>query len=118
MRIMAVYFWSANPVENDRMCTFIVLLGSRCEGDNGTTHGNRVISCHTGKIESIDGRTKENFVQLLALGKWTREQKEHASLVILGCGVQGRAHLDVFSQLFTWNKVGDVVSIANASSLV
>ncbi|CAF1009340.1 unnamed protein product [Rotaria sordida] len=38
--------------------------------------------------------------QLLAFKKWKNEQKENAILTILGCGVQGRAHLDVFTQLF------------------
>ncbi|CAF1370517.1 unnamed protein product [Rotaria sordida] len=43
--------------------------------------------------------------QLLAFKKWKNEQKENAILTILGCSVQGRAHLDVFTQLFKWNKI-------------
>ncbi len=45
-----------------------------------------------------------NF-QLLVFSKWRTDEKENAILTILGCGVQGQAHLDVFTELFKWNKV-------------
>ncbi|CAF2528391.1 unnamed protein product [Rotaria sp. Silwood2] len=43
--------------------------------------------------------------QLLGFKKWDNDQKQNATLTILGCGVQGRAHLDVFTELFKWNKI-------------
>ncbi|CAF0805750.1 unnamed protein product [Adineta ricciae] len=43
--------------------------------------------------------------QLLAFSKWTDDKKNHACLTIIGCSVQGHAHLEVFTQLFKWNKV-------------
>ncbi|UJR14754.1 hypothetical protein I4U23_001744 [Adineta vaga] len=43
--------------------------------------------------------------QLLTLSKWTDDQKKNACLTIIGCSVQGNAHLKVFTQLYKWNKV-------------
>ncbi|CAF0742818.1 unnamed protein product [Adineta steineri] len=42
---------------------------------------------------------------LLAISKWTDEQKKNATLTIVGCSTQGEAHLDVFTELFKWNKI-------------
>ena len=39
------------------------------------------------------------------MSKWSSDRKDKAVLTILGCGIQGRVHLDVFTSLFKWNKV-------------
>lgn len=43
--------------------------------------------------------------KILAISKWSTDEKENAALAILGCGIQGRAHLDVFHKLFQWKKI-------------
>ena len=48
---------------------------------------------------------------MLAFSKWTDDEKNRACLTIIGCSVQGHAHLEVFTQLFKWNKVAIEIDV-------